>query len=301
MRSPGPKYTGIPASRCPDGLHGETDMARVCSLFDGLRYSNQILAAAVLVVIFGTGTTSLSAQDPASTRTPVAQSSPSAATTAVSSGPALTPEQLGDLEMVRRHYQAAIGDFIQISPKSSTVWNKIGIAYQQMFVTEEARKSYLNALKLDPKNADVMNNLGSVYYSLREYGSAEHMYRKALKINPKSALIYKNLGTDLLAADKFKKGWECYQEALTIDPGIFERVSQLRIGEPTPTQKRGAMNYYLAKSYARVGMPDLAVSYLRMAIDEGFTDRKKVMADKEFASLHGLTSFEQMMAEQRVQ
>jgi len=203
--------------------------------------------------------------------------------------------------MVRRHYQAAIGDFVQISPKSATVWNKIGIAYQQMFVTEEAKKSYEKALKLDPHNADVMNNLASVYYSLKEYSYAEHMYRKALKINPKSALIYKNLGTDLLAANKFKKGWECYQTALAIDPGVFERVNQLRIGEPTPAQKRGAMNYYLAKSYARVGMPDLAVSYLRMAIDEGYTDRKKVMADKEFASLHGLSSFEQMMAEQRMQ
>jgi len=214
---------------------------------------------------------------------------------------ALPPEELGDLQMVRKHYQAALAAYTQISPKSSSVWNKIGIANQQMFINLEAEKSYRNALKLDPKNADVMNNLGSVYYSLKEYGQAEHLYKRALKINPKSALIYKNLGTNLLAENKFKKGWECYQTALTIDPGIFERVNQLRIGEPTPAHKRGAMNYYLAKSYARVGMPDLAVNYLRMAIDEGFTDRKRVLADKEFASLRGLTSFEQLIAEQQLQ
>jgi Tfp pilus assembly protein PilF len=213
----------------------------------------------------------------------------------------LTPEEFGDLQMVRKQYQAALEAYMQVSPKTATTWNKIGIANQQMFITEEARKSYKTALKLDPKNPEVMNNLGSVYYSLKSYGDAEHMYRKALKISPKSALIYKNLGTNLLAENKFKKGWECYQTALSMDPGIFERINQLRIGEPTPTQKRGAMNYYLAKSYARVGMPDLAVGYLRMAIDEGFTDRKRVLADKEFASLRGLSSFERMLSEQQMQ
>jgi len=200
--------------------------------------------------------------------------------------------------VVRKQYQAAIQSYLQVSPKSPTVWNKMGIANQQMFINEEARKDYGIALKLDPKNPDVMNNMATVYYSLKEYSHAEHMYRKALKYSPKSALIYKNLGTDLLAEDKFKKGWDCYQTALSIDPEIFERINQLRIGEPTPTQKRGAMNYYLAKSYARVGMPDLAVGYLRMAIDEGFTDRKRVLADKEFASLHDVIAFQQLIAEQ---
>jgi len=225
------------------------------------------------------------------------------ATTATASQPesSLAPEQLGDLQMVRKHYQAALAAYMQVPSKSAPIWNKIGIADQQMFMNDEAKKNYERALRMDPKNPDVMNNLATVYYSLKEYSYAEHMYRKALKYNPKSALFYKNLGTDLLAQDKFKKGWDCYQTALSIDPEIFERINELRIGEPTPTQKRGAMNYYLAKSYARVGMPDLAVGYLRMAIDEGFTDRKRVMADKEFASLHSVVAFQQLIAEQTIQ
>jgi tetratricopeptide (TPR) repeat protein len=256
-----------------------------------------------MIVLLGALAPHLAAQNATPAKAPVLQtvSSSSAVATTVHPDPTLTPEQLGDLQMVRKQYQAALTAFEQVSPKSASVWNKIGIANQQMFITEEAKKSYRIALNLDPKNPEVMNNLGSVYYSLKEYGQAEHLYKKALKIDPKSALIYKNLGTNLLAENKFKKGWECYQTALSIDPEIFERVNQLRIGEPTPVQKRGAMNYYLAKSYARVGMPDLAVGYLRMAIDEGFTDRKRVMADKEFASLRGSSSFEQLLAEQRAQ
>jgi Tfp pilus assembly protein PilF len=259
-----------------------------------------IATTLVLITLTGTMPPHLTAQNATPVQSPPLQTKQTTDATSKTES-SLPPEELGDLQMVRKHYQAAIESYEQVTPKTSSIWNKIGIAYQQLFVNEEARKNYEMALKVNPKNADAMNNLGSVYYSLKEYGHAEHMYRKALKINPKSALIYKNLGTNLLAEDKFKKGWDCYQAALTIDPGIFERASQLRIGEPTPVQKRGAMNYYLAKSYTRVGMPELAVSYLRMAIDEGFTDRKKVLADKEFASLHGVSAFEQLISEQRMQ
>ena len=213
----------------------------------------------------------------------------------------LSPIELGDLHMARKRYQAALEAYHQAPLDNAAIWNKIGIASQQMFLIQEAKKSYEMSLKLDPKNPDVINNLGTVYYSLQQYGNAERLYRRALKLRPKSALIYKNLGTDLLAANKFKKGWDCYQAALAIDHDIFERTNVLRIGEPTPAQKRGAMSYYLAKSYVLAGMPDLAVDYLRMAIDEGFADRKKIMADKEFASLHGVVAFQQLLTEQRMQ
>jgi tetratricopeptide (TPR) repeat protein len=277
-------------------------MAKAAFAFQSSRRRYQLCTALALVLLSGAQIPLLPAQGDTAAQAPLLQHvSTGTGLTPAHPESKLTPEQLGDLQMVRKQYQAALAAFEQVSPKTASVWNKIGIADQQMFITEDAKKSYRIALNLDPKNPEVMNNLGSVYYSLKEYGQAEHLYRKALKIDPKSALIYKNLGTNLLAENKFKKGWECYQTALSIDPEIFERVNQLRIGEPTPVQKRGAMNYYLARSYARVGQPDLAVGYLRMAIDEGFTDRKRVLADKEFASLRGFSSFEQLLAEQRVQ
>ena len=214
---------------------------------------------------------------------------------------ALSPEAMGDLHLARKRYQAAIGFYLQASPKSSSLWNKMGMANQQMYILPEAKKDYENALKLDSKNPDVINNLGTVYYGMKLYATAEHYYRKALKYEPKSALIYKNLGTALMAEDKYKKGYACFQTALSIDPKVFERVTQFRVGEPTAAQKRGAMNYFLAKSYAQAGMVDLAVGYLRMAIDEGFTDRKKIMADSEFASLHKTSAFQELLSEQRTQ
>ena len=226
-------------------------------------------------------------------------------TTQTVSGPALSTsdykpsqEELGDLHMLRKRYQAAIAAYQQEPQKSAVIWNKIGIASQQMFMLDEAKKSYDKSLKLNPKNAEVINNLGTIYYSQKQYGAAEHMYRKAIKLKPKSALIYKNLGTVLLAKHKFKKGWECYQAALSLDPEVFETTATFRVGDPTSAQRRGAVNYYLAKSYLGAGMRGRAVEYLRMALDEGFIDRKKVMADKEFASLRGDAAFELLLAEQ---
>jgi tetratricopeptide (TPR) repeat protein len=260
----------------------------------------QFAVAVFLAALVSANGPSLSAQNSIPEQPPLLAAQPNPPAPKAELAP-LPPEELGDLHMVRRRYQAAIEAYLQVLPKTASLWNKMGIANQQMFNLPEAKKCYETSLKMNPKNSDVINNLATVYYSLKEYSYAERLYRKALKESPKSALIYKNLGTALLAENKFKKGWECYQEALDIDPEVFERNNLLRIGEPTPAQKRGAMNYYLAKSYAHVGMADRAVGYLRMAIDEGFTDRKKVLADKEFASLRGFSAFEQLLSEQQVQ
>jgi tetratricopeptide (TPR) repeat protein len=252
--------------------------------------------AMALVCLLPAAPAAVLAQDTVPVQLP--QSSP-----AVAAHPAisLSAEEEGDLAMAHKHFQAALEAYRKAPVKTAAIWNKLGIASQQMFLVQDAKKSYEASLKLDSKNPDVINNLATVYYSQQQYGPAERLYRKALKIKPKSALIYKNLGTDMLAENKFKKGWDCYQAALAIDPDIFEKTNLMRIGEPTPTHKRGAMSYYLAKSYAQVGMNDLAVEYLRKAIDDGFTDRKKILADKELASLHGLTAFEQLLSEQRQQ
>ena len=237
------------------------------------------------------------------TSTPIATPSPQtvAANTPDAAPIEMTAEQLGDLHMARKRYQAAIEAYHKAALDSPSVWNKLGLANQQMFILSEAKKDYETALKLDPKNPDVLNNLATIYYASKDYAYAERFYRRALKLEPKSAIIYKNLGTDLIAEDKLKKGWQAYQSALSIDPQVFERENQYRVGEPTAALKRGAMNYFLAKSYAHLGKYDLAIGYLRMAIDEGYTDRRKIIGDSEFASLKGLPAFEELLSAQRVQ
>jgi tetratricopeptide (TPR) repeat protein len=215
--------------------------------------------------------------------------------------PLPTPEAVGDSLMAHRRYQAAIEAYKQGPSNSAVLWNKMGIAYQMMFNLQDALRCYQESLKLDSKNVNVLNNLGTVYDSMKQYKMAVKLYRKALKFDPKSALVLKNLGTDLLAQHQYKKGWEVYKDALALDPQIFDRNNGPRVENPASVQDRGAMNYYMAKGCARAGKNERAVEYLRMAIDEGFTNAKKVAADQEFAGLRGVPAFDLLLAEQKAQ
>ena len=58
------------------------------------------------------------------------------------------------------------------------------------------------------------------------------------------------------------------------------------------------MNYFMAKGCVRAGQNDRAIDYLRMALNEGFTNPKKIIADGEFASLRGIPAFELLLASQ---
>jgi Flp pilus assembly protein TadD len=212
-----------------------------------------------------------------------------------------TAEEVGDSLMTHQRYQAALESYKKAPRGSADVWNKMGIAYQLMFNLEEASRCYQTSLRLDPKNARVLNNLGTIYDSMKEYGNAERMYHKALKLDSTSAMIYKNLGTNLLAQHKYKKGWEVYKTALELDPHIFQSNASPRVQNPATVEERGAMNFYMAKGCVRAGMKDCAIEYLRMALNEGFTNPKKIQADSEFAGLRGIPAFEQLLAAQSKQ
>jgi tetratricopeptide (TPR) repeat protein len=208
-----------------------------------------------------------------------------------------SPEDLGDALMTHQRYQAALVSYKKATP-SAYVWNMMGIAYQMMFNMQDAERCYQASLKLEPRNAHVLNNLGTVFDALKQFRAAERIYARALKLEPQSALIYKNLGTNLLSQHKYKKGWESYKTALSIDPQVFDRNGSPRAQNTASAQDRGAMNFYMAKSCVHAGKNEQAIDYLRLALNEGFTTPKKIVADSEFASLRGIPAFEQLLAAQ---
>jgi tetratricopeptide (TPR) repeat protein len=264
-------------------------------MFNKDRHSH--LLAWVVFAAFCAAGTAVLAQD-SSGVSPAAPQSQAAANAELIQA---TPEEVGDSLMMHQRYQAAIAAYKKGPRNSADLWNKLGIAYQMMFNMEDATRCYQTSLRLNPKNTHVLNNLATVYDSQKQYATAERMYRKALKLEPQSALIEKNLGTNLLTQHKYKKGWEAYQAALAIDPRIFEQTNSPRVDNPASVQERGAMNYYMAKGCVRAGQNDRAIEYLRMALNEGFTNPKKIIADSEFASLRGIPAFEQLLAAQGAQ
>jgi Tfp pilus assembly protein PilF len=236
---------------------------------------------------------------PANAPTPAPAATPPASEPATTASRQPTDEEMGDSLTAHQRYQAAIAAYSKAPEMTAEIWNKMGIDYQMMFNSKDASRCYKESLKLDPHNPQVLNNLGTVYASTKDYNSAERLYRKALKLDPHSALILKNLGTNLLAEHRYDKGWAAYQQALAIDPHIFSDNGSPSVQDPSSVQERGAMNYYMAAGCARAGYADCALQYLRMALDEGFTTRKKVANDSEFASLHDNPAFKQLLEEQQ--
>lgn len=261
------------------------------------------MAAIVIPGVIRAQSSSSPLSDPPSSQPPATQSPASpthakAPQPARSPSPEPSPEQMGDALMAHQRYQAAIEAYKKAPHKDGDVWNKMGIAYQLMFNETDAMHCYSTSNKLKPNNPNVLNNLGTVYDAMKQYHNAEKMYRKALKVDPQSALIRKNLGTNLLGQHKYAKGWQEYQAALKIDPNIFEENSRPRIENPASVSDRGAMNYYMAKGCAKAGMSKQAIEYLRMALNEGYTNPKKIIADNEFANLYGIPAFEQLLTSQ---
>jgi len=212
----------------------------------------------------------------------------------------LTIEQRGDILMARKMYREAIDTFREGSPKDPVLWNKEGIAYHQLIQLNNAKKSYEQAIKLKPDYVEALNNLGTIYYATHSYRRAISWYSKALKIapdQPRSASIYMNLGTAWFARKNYEKANDSYQEALKLDPQVFEHHSNFGVMlEEHNVLERAKYHYFVARLYAKNGNNDLALQYLRKALEEGFKDKEKLVKDPEFAGIRDLPEFKKLLA-----
>ncbi len=211
----------------------------------------------------------------------------------------LSPEMQGDLLAARQHYLDAITAYKEAPQNSAVVANKIGVAYHHMFDLNDAKQYYERAIKLDPSYAQAINNLGAIYHAEKNYKQAERLYRKAIKLDPKAPLFYSNLGTAYFFQGNTKKGAVAYNQAFALDPDVFEHAGASKIEELSSSKDLAAVNYELAKTYAKAGMNDRALNYLRKALGEGFNDRKKLMNDPELASLRETPEFLQLLSIRR--
>jgi tetratricopeptide (TPR) repeat protein len=270
-----------------------------------LRLDRSRRDAALMAAAFGL---LISLSPPVFAQTPIPPTLPPAATTgnpnssASSAAPAseFPPLQVGDTLMFHKRYQEAIAKYASIEPKTASVWNKMGIAYQMMYNETDAARCYKESLKLNPKDSSVLNNLGTLYESQLDHHHAEKMYRKAVQLDPEFALGFKNLATTLMEEHKYKQGREADARALALDPSIFGPGNYLTVDNTASAHDRGAMNYYMAIDCARAGQKACALEHLRMALDQGYTSASKVAADSNFAALASDPAFQQLLAEQRV-
>jgi len=210
---------------------------------------------------------------------------------------ALTAEQRGDIMMARKQYREAIEAFTEGNPKDAVLRNKMGIAYHQLMRLDQAQKCYEQAIKLKPTYHEAVNNLGTVYYAKKNYRRAISQYRKAIKLSPDQASVHSNLGTAYFARNQIEPALVEFRTALALDPEVFEHHSSYGVMlQERSVADRAKFHYSMATLYAASGRNDLALQYLRKALEEGFKERKKLTEEPAFAALRELPEFKELLA-----
>lgn len=206
----------------------------------------------------------------------------------------LSDEERADLFMARKSYDEAVNYYsraIKFHPVSAEnreqvagLWNKMGICYQQQMDYGKARGAYKHAIRVKKDFSQAWNNLGTTFYLNRQPKKSIKFYRRAIKLNPMAASFHMNLGTAYFEQKKYKRATAEYRTALQLDPDALTRNSR----EGTDVETRYANSkffFYMAKIFASVGNQEQAIRYLQRAMEEGFSDRKRILEDPDLKKI----------------
>ncbi len=208
-------------------------------------------------------------------------------------------EKAGDELRSKKAFSDAI-DYYRAAMKqadSAELHNKTGIAYLQLLQLKVAEKEFNHAIKMDRNYAEALNNLGVIFYIRKKYPKAISEYEKALKLNDSAASFHSNLGMAYFEKKEFDKATAEFMRALELDPQIFERQAlggiAARMASP---EDRARYTYTMARIYARQGIFDRSLEYLKKAVEEGYAHINDVYKDEVFAELRKDPRFAVVMA-----
>jgi tetratricopeptide (TPR) repeat protein len=210
----------------------------------------------------------------------------------------LSFEERADIYMARKSYEEAV-DYYNRALKqahfaNAIVWNKLGIAHQQLQNFPASRKAYNQAIRHQKNYAEPLNNIGTTYFMEKKYGKSVKYYLRALKLSPDSASYHLNLGTSFLHMKQYKESVEEYRTALNLDPNVLTQHSAFG----TTIEARGAdpeYYFYLGKVFASLGRVEEAVRSLRRALEDGFKDRKRILDDPDFMKISQNPAYVELM------
>jgi tetratricopeptide (TPR) repeat protein len=182
-------------------------------------------------------------------------------------------------------------------PNNARLHNKTGITELMLQHYHRAEKEFEKAIKLDHQLADAYNNLGVIRYEERKYDGAVKQYEKAISINDTMPSFYGNLGAAYYLKKDYDKASDAYAHAVAMDPDFFQNNSHVGISARVPSpQDRARFDYILARLYAKQGISDRCLEYLRRAMEDGYKQIDDVYKDQAFTDLRKDPRFTTLMA-----
>ena len=112
--------------------------------------------------------------------------------------------------------------------KSEFCFQKAGDIFLDRDMHAAAENAFKEVLKLNPKTTNVYNSLGILYRKRNEFKDAIRMYEMALKVDSDDENIYYNLGRALLEDGRIEDAKKRFQRALALEPDLTNAKRMLQ-------------------------------------------------------------------------
>jgi protein O-GlcNAc transferase len=118
------------------------------------------------------------------------------------------------------------------------------MVYKAKGALSQAKKNYLNALRIDDQLPDVHNNLGTLYMEMGRIDEAVGCFNKALAIRPDYVEAIHNLGNAIQALGKHVEAIDLYEKAIQISPTFSSAYYHCGIAYQNLKKPQTAITYY---------------------------------------------------------
>ena len=133
---------------------------------------------------------------------------------------------------------------LKINPNHVNAFNNLGAAYKQLGEFEKAKSCFEKVVQLNPNDVDGHNNLGLLLFELKEIQKAKSFFEKTIQLNPNYVEAHNNLGTIFNELKEFQKAKDCYERAIQLNPNYAIALYNLGVIFKQFGLSRKAVGYF---------------------------------------------------------
>ena len=156
-------------------------------------------------------------------------------------------------------------------PENPAILNMLGLSLQQIGSFEDAKNSYLKAIKINPKHYAALNNLGSVCRTLEDFKSADKYFVEAIKLKPNYINALSNYANLKREINDFEGAIDLYIKALNVDQNQYLIQHNLALAY------QGIGKFDLAKKHSLKSLeinPNHTISHKMLSTSNKYLDEK---------------------------
>jgi Flp pilus assembly protein TadD len=138
---------------------------------------------------------------------------------------------------------------LQLSPRVAHLWVNLGVIYRANGQHRDAESSYLYALQLDHRERSAMNNLVVLYEMEGRRSERDYWEQRVAHYRNSNPYYHAWLGDQAATTGNWEQAVRFYEKAVALSP------------------QNSRLLYALAQSHEQIGESEIALAYLRRAID----------------------------------